>query len=301
MNRTGIIFAVKPFSLHDGPNLRTTVFFKGCPLKCRWCHNPEGISFSPSVVSMTEKCVGCGECVRGCSSEALVMTAEGVHREVDRCSLCLQCVELCPALVHEPVGYRVKVEELIAEIAKDIAFFDQSGGGVTFSGGEPLAQPEFLMGLLEACGHLSIHRTVDTSAYASSETLMRVAEQTDLFLCDLKHMDDGIHREVTGVGNGSILENIRLLCREGRNIRVRIPLIPGINDSNDNLLKCIDFIHELRLESIDLLPYHNAAGAKYDKLEQPYPGETIRPATQEDLARAVDIFRRNNIETVTGG
>jgi pyruvate formate lyase activating enzyme len=224
-----------------------------------------------------------------------------VQRDAGRCSFCLQCVELCPALVHEPVGYRVSVEDLVTEIEKDSAFFDQSGGGVTFSGGEPLAQPEFLMEILEVCGHLCIHRTVDTSAYVSLETLMRVAAHTDLFLCDLKHMNSDSHREITGVSNELILENIRLLRSEGQHIRIRMPLIPGMNDSKDNLLKCIDFIHELELESIDLLPYHRAARAKYDKLEQPYPGEAIRPIRQEDIVRAVEIFRGGNIETITGG
>ena len=301
MKTVGTIFAVKPFSLHDGPNLRTTVFFKGCPLNCLWCHNPEGIQPATTVVSSPDKCVGCGECVAQCQQGALVLKENTIVRESEKCSCCFGCVEQCPALVHEAIGWQSDVAGIMEVVKKDIAFFDQSGGGVTFSGGEPLAQPEFLLALLKACGQLAIHRVVDTSVWAPSKVVREVAAYTDLFLCDIKHMDDSIHKKNTGVGNELILDNIRLLASKGQEIRIRVPLIPGMNDSPDNLLATAAFIKTLGISSIDMLPYHQAARAKYDKLNIVYPGETIKKTEDKDLHQAVTLMERCGLEVVIGG
>ena len=208
-NVSGKIFAIKRFSLHDGPHLRTTVFLSGCPLSCDWCHNPEGMSATVRIVSSPDKCIGCGECVEHCPSTALSRGAGGIERDTDSCDVCGECVHRCPALAHEQTGWRTTVAEVMAEVEKDLPFYDQSGGGVTFSGGEPFDQPDFLMALLKACGRLSIHRTVDTSAYTSSRILLEAAEHTELMLCDIKHMDPALHKRYTGVDNKQILINIQ--------------------------------------------------------------------------------------------
>ena len=263
---SGIIFAIKRFSLHDGPHLRTTVFFSGCPLTCHWCHNPEGMSSDLKVVSSIEKCVGCGECISSCPQRALHIGPHGLERDQQACQVCAECVSSCPALVHEQTGWSVTVDDVMSEIRKDQPFYDQSGGGVTFSGGEPFDQPTFLMALLRACKTLGIHRAIDTSAYTSSQTLLEAAQLADLILCDIKHMDPAQHKRFTGVDNKLILENIRLLDEFPCKIRIRLPLIPGVNDSSDNIAATVSFIKQLdNIEAVDVLPYHQAAKTKYKK------------------------------------
>ena len=299
---SGTIFAIKRFSLHDGPHLRTTVFINGCPLRCDWCHNPEGLSIALRTVSSNERCVGCGECISYCRQQALSMGASGISRDLEKCDNCGECVHRCPALVHEQTGWLATVGEVLAEIEKDMPFYDQSGGGVTFSGGEPLAQPTFLLALLKECEKRSIHRTIDTSAHAPEQIINEVAGYADLIMCDLKHMDPVIHRIYTGVDNQRILENIRFLVDEGIRVRLRLPLIPGVNDSLENIRATIAFIKELKhIDVIDLLPYHQAARAKYRKMGTLYPGEYIPELTNDSLEQAVMLLERHGITPVIGG
>ena len=299
---SGKIFAIKRFSLHDGPHLRTTVFLKGCPLRCRWCHNPEGISRRLQTVISPGRCVGCGECIAHCPQQALSIGSSGIERDGDRCDGCGECVHQCPALAHEQTGWQATVDEVMTEICKDQPFYDQSGGGVTFSGGEPFDQPEFLLALLVACRDLSIHRTIDTSAAVLPEHLLAAARVTDLMLCDIKHMDSGEHEKYTGIGNERILENIRLLAASGCELRIRLPLIPGVNDSGDNIAAVIEFIKSLEtVRGVDVLPYHRAADAKYRKLAINYPGEGIAELADSSLERAVALIRQQGLEPVVGG
>ncbi len=194
------------------------------------------------------------------------MSRDGPVIDAALCSPCLDCAGACPADAREVVGRTMTVAEVIAEVRKDVAFYDESGGGVTFSGGEPLMQAPFLVEALDACGELDIHRAVDTSGYASDRVLMKVAEGTDLFLYDLKHMDPDIHLKYTGVSNERILENLRLLACTNATIRVRIPLIPGVNDDRQNIEKTGEFLKGLnRVEAVDLLPYHDVARSKYER------------------------------------
>lgn len=302
MTVIGKLFAIKRFSLHDGPHLRTTVFFKGCSLDCHWCHNPEGISRRLRTVSSVDHCIGCGECIIHCPQQALSLGANGVERAIDKCDSCGECVQHCPALVHELTGWQTTVDEVMGEIRKDMPFFDQSGGGVTFSGGEPFDQPEFLMALLMACRELSIHRTIDTSAYASRDHLLAAAEIADLMLCDIKHMDSVQHKKYTGVGNERILRNIRLLADSRCELRIRLPLIPGVNDSRDNIAATIQFIKQLQnVSSVDVLPYHQAAKAKYKKLGTVYPGDTIPALANSTLEQTVVMLKQHGLQAVVGG
>lgn len=283
----GIVFNISRYAIHDGPGIRTTVFLKGCPLSCWWCHNPEGISPDPEVSSRLNRCIRCGLCVDACSKHAISMSDCGPVTDATLCSPCLDCAEACPADAREVVGRTMTVAEVIAEIRKDVPFYDESGGGVTFSGGEPLMQAPFLIELLDACGELDIHRTVDTSGYAANKILMEVAERADLFLYDLKHMDPEVHIRYTGVGNERILENLRCLASARAAVRVRIPLIPGVNDDRRNIEQTGEFIRTLaRIDCVDLLPYHDVARSKYDRFGYAYRLGKI-PAP--DLAQLQEI------------
>jgi pyruvate formate lyase activating enzyme len=298
----GTIFAVKRYAIHDGPNIRTVVFFKGCPLSCWWCHNPEGLSRVVELVWDDGKCVGCGLCRQQCPSASLVAAPEGIVWRRESCLGCGGCVEACPALALEVTGREAGVDEVMAALVQDQPFFDHSGGGVTFSGGEPLAQPEFLLALLRECGRLGIHRAVDTSGFASADVLAQVAEETDLFLFDLKLMDRDRHRLFTGVSNAPILANLRLLAERGAAVQVRLPLIPGVNDDVVNLRATGAFVAALPgVDAIDLLPYHGAAAAKYRKLNLPYKGAHFAPAQPESLRGAMTILQQCGLAVRIGG
>ena len=297
-----LLFAIKRYALHDGPNIRTTVFFKGCPLSCFWCHNPEGIRAETEVVTISDRCIGCRECIHGCPEDALTLDRQGLHRDLERCTTCLECVEICPALAHEAVGYYSGIDEVMREIKKDLAFYDQSGGGVTFSGGEPLQQAEHLLELLKRCGELGIHRAVDTSGLAPTATLLDVARYTEMFLYDLKHMDSHSHQGYTGVPNELILANLQALAQNGAAFRIRIPLLAGINDSDENIAATARFAMGLAgLSGIDILPYHHFASAKYTKLKTGYRGERNHCPTKEDISRVRKILEQFGHQVTIGG
>jgi len=296
------IFAIKRYALHDGPNIRTTIFFKGCPLSCHWCHNPEGIEKEIRIITHSEKCVGCNSCVDNCPEKALSFSGETIQRDINSCSQCGICVDVCPALCHEAVGWKIEVRELIKEILKDLPFYDQSGGGVTFSGGEPLLQPKSLLQLLLECGKLDIHRTVDTSGFAPTETLMTISRETDLFLFDIKHMDSRKHQFYTGVSNELILHNFRELSVHGHQMRARIPLISGVNDDETNiratglmLSKCPAVL------GVDVLPYHPSAQAKYSKLGLNYPGENMHSPENSRINTIVLLLKEYGLDVRVGG
>jgi pyruvate formate lyase activating enzyme len=297
------LFAIKRYALHDGPQIRTTVFLKGCPLSCRWCHNPEGISPRIELVMNREKCIGCGECVSTCPQQALTPSGTGgIDRNPALCIGCGRCVEVCPALAHEATGWRSSVAAVMAEIEKDLPFYDTSGGGVTFSGGEPLLQADFLLALLAECGRRQIHRTVDTTGHAPVETLLAVAAETDLFLYDLKHMNSEQHRRHTGVDNALILANLAALCHAGHPVRIRLPLVAGVNDDEANIRATLAFLAGLPgIEGIDLLPYHGIARAKYRKLGIDYPGEELSAPGATRITTLAGIINAAGFSTSIGG
>lgn len=268
---TGRIFDIKRYSLHDGPGIRTTVFLQGCPLSCWWCHNPESQSAKPDVHYVADKCLGCEACVDTCEHHALTLTADGIQRDRNQCTVCGDCTIACPTEARELLGRPVSVDDLLREIEKDRLYYDESGGGVTFSGGEPLAQPEFLIEMLQTCGDRDLHRVVDTSGLAATQTVLDVAAHTDLFLFDLKVMDDELHRRTTGVSNKAILRNLRALDDAGKALRIRVPQIPGITDSTENKAAMVDFLASLQQQyPVDPLPFHASAREKHKRFGMPW-------------------------------
>jgi len=298
----GTMFSIIRFSTHDGPGIRTTVFMKGCPLACWWCHNPENWQHLPSEIYRPERCIGCGRCIAGCPTGALAVGPQGISTDPDRCGHCGRCVDACPAEARERTSWQVGAADLVRSISRDSLFYDQSGGGVTFSGGEPLTQPDFLLAALKQCGELEIHRAVDTSGYVESGTLQAVARHTDLFLYDLKLVDPQKHRAHTGVDNHRILSNLRMLSESGAAIVVRIPLIPGVNDDSQSIALAGEFIAGLpRRHAVDLLPFHPAASAKYAKLGLAYRGEHLAPLPPERVAEAARRLTDVGLNVRIGG
>ena len=299
---TGIIFDIKRYAIHDGPGIRTTIFMKGCPLACQWCHNPEGIEPAPFLAYKNERCIRCGECVENCPEQALCLEKEGVIPSGSPCINCFTCTEICPAEARQQVGRKLTAIELFGEIQKDIPFYDTSGGGVTFSGGDPLMQLEFLMELLKLCGNANIHRAVDTTGHASHETLMSVAKQTDLFLFDLKMMDSDKHEKYTGVSNHLILENIGHLARKEIDLIIRIPLIPGVNDDVENLERTGSFLNLLPgTIKVHILPYHDFQKSKFARFKMHDSSGNIERPTHDMILNAKKRLEKFGLEVAIGG
>jgi len=298
-----LIFDIKRYSINDGPGIRVTIFFKGCPLNCQWCHNPESISPKIQKLFTAGKCIGCGECCRVCPVQACTLTPEGIVTDEALCTLCGKCAEVCPTLATEMSGQYISVEKLVEIIEKERPFFDQSGGGVTFSGGEPLLYPEFLVTLLDACGRKNIHRAIDTSGYVKAETLLEVAGYTDLFLYDLKMIDAAQHKRYTGVDNQLILSNLKALAETDVTIQVRIPLIGGVNDDVQSVQACAAFVAALAggSKEVNLLPFHDVARGKDLKLGQQRDLSALIEPGPESVARALKIFAEHGLAASVGG
>jgi len=299
---TGLIFDIKKFSIHDGPGIRTTVFFKGCPLNCWWCHNPESQSPRMEMLLRDNRCIQCGACIEACPHDAIQWLDGEPVTDRAICAQCGTCQAACYADARERVGREMTVEQVLAEIEADVAFYDQSGGGVTFSGGEPLLQRDFLLDMLRACKDQDIHTALDTSGCASWATLDEVRPYVDLFLYDLKVMDDERHREFTGVSNRSILSNLQALSARGHNLIIRVPVIPGINDDDETVRQIGAFAGALpHVQSVDLLPYHHIAVDKYLRLNKPYRLFETRQPHAERMTEIAQMLQSFNLSVTIGG
>jgi pyruvate formate lyase activating enzyme len=299
---TGTIFDVKKFSIHDGPGIRTTVFLKGCTLKCWWCHNPEGQVSEPELTFRPNRCIQCEACVSVCKRGAISMDGDLVSTDREKCALCGACVEVCYAEAREIAGREVTAAQAMAEIERDIAFYEESSGGVTFSGGEPLLQRDFLLALLQACKEKDIHTAVDTCGSSTWETLDSIREHVDLFLYDLKLMDDARHRKFTGVSNEVILRNLQALSQEEHNIILRVPIIPGINDDAENIHQTGAFAAALpHLNRVDLLPYHHIGVEKYNRFDKVYGLPQTGPPSDERMADIERTLREFGLLVRIGG
>jgi len=282
----GCVFNIERFAIRDGPGIRTTVFLKGCPLRCLWCANPESMSAAPQLFYLENLCTRCYRCVEACPNKATTKAPDGAIK-IDRslCKACGKCVEACPNKAREISGKLMTVEEVLEEVKKDALFYQNSGGGVTFSGGEPTHQPEFLWYLLKGSQESGIHTALDTSGFVKPEILKRVLEHTNLVLYDIKHMDPAKHKEFTGVDNRLILENARMIATMGKPMIIRVPLIPGRNDSKENIKALAEFMLSLGLKRVDLLPYHSLGKIKYQRLGMEYKLSDLKPFAEGEVAK----------------
>ncbi len=299
---TGFLFDIQRFCTHDGMGIRTTVFFKGCPLRCRWCHNPESQQIYPQLMLRPNLCLGCLSC-RGACPEGAIRAHDGAPvTDLRKCRACGACVEVCYSGAREIVGREWTAAEVLTEIEKDVPFYDESGGGVTFSGGEAVMQPAFLLELLKACRERGIHTTLDTSGFAPWRVFERIRPYVDLFLYDVKCIDPILHREYTGVSNRLILSNLQKLAELHHQIVARVPLVPGVNDQPDDLRQLGGFIAALPdVLRLDLLPYHATGMEKYARLGLAYRMSGTRPPSPEMLEAAVDLLSRFNFPVQIGG
>ena len=296
----GMVFDIQRYALHDGPGIRTTVFFKGCPLSCWWCHNPEGQRPQPELMSFQNRCLVCGECVKICPHGAVHCLNGEIHT-APTCQVCGNCAEACPTGARKVAGRRMTVWEVMSEIEKDLIFWDQSGGGVTFSGGEPLAQPRFLEALLDACRAKRIHTVVETCGLARQDVVLELSDKAGLFLYDLKILDPEKHKKYTGVSNDSILANLEALAERKRRVVVRYPIIPFINDDGGNVRQMVALLSRLRLWQIHLLPYHETGTEKYKRLGLGLRLEDVKAPPASLMKRIAGEFERAGIKVKVGG
>jgi pyruvate formate lyase activating enzyme len=297
---SGILFNIMRFATHDGPGIRTTVFFKGCPLSCAWCHNPESQSFRPERLYFQDRCRHCLDCASACPQNA-IQPREGVPFTSEACDFCGVCTKVCAADARQIAGRRYTVAQAIAEIEKDAIFFDESGGGVTLSGGEPLAQPAFAMALLQACRERGIGTIIETCGFAREEVCLEAALLADRIFFDLKFVDPEKHRAYTGVDNDSILANLKALLSLGLAVTVRIPVVPGINDTGEDIRQFADCLANLRPPQVELLPYHTLGAGKYDRLGRAFPlANTPQPAAAE-MERFREHIARAGLTVTVGG
>jgi pyruvate formate lyase activating enzyme len=300
----GLIFNIQRYSVHDGPGIRTTVFIKGCPLRCIWCANPEGQALRPEIFLNLEKCTGCGRCIRECPQEAIEIRSgkSRINRQV--CVGCGKCAEVCPNQARGLIGRWTSAKEVFEEIKKDGIFYERSGGGVTLSGGEPLAQPEFASSILRLCKGAYIHTALETSGHADWEIFEEVLKSVDLLLYDFKHMDPAQHKRYTGVSNSLILNNVRRVSHElPIPVWARIPVIPKYNDSPENMEGTARFIAEELgncVKRVSLLPYHRLGETKFERLEANYSVSTD-PPSEEHLKQLQKLFERFALPVYIGG
>lgn len=285
----GRIFDIKRFAVHDGSGIRTTVFLKGCPLKCLWCHNPEGISFRPQLAFYRHKCVGCGECAGVCPTGAQTMSADGHAYDRERCTACGRCEPVCLGRALVLYGKEMTADELMPVLLEDKAFYDNSGGGITLSGGECLCQPDFCAELLRKAKENGLNTAVDTCGFVPRAAIDAVMPYTDMFLYDIKAMDETVHIRCTGHANQPILENLRYIDACGKRTEIRYPHVPGYTSGEAE--KIAAFVSGMKnVTGVRVLPYHNYAGSKYSSLgmENTLPGAL--PDSGE-LQRVKTLFR----------
>jgi pyruvate formate lyase activating enzyme len=309
LSETGVILNIQRFSIHDGPGIRTTVFFKGCTLRCFWCHNPESIRPQPEIQFFPDRCIGCGECLAVCPQGAHEF--EDDHHTYARhaCIVCGQCVDVCYAAAVELTGRAMTVDEVMAEVLQDEAFYASSGGGVTLSGGEPVLQRDFAHALLAGCKARGLHTAIETAANCRWEDLAALLPVTDLIMMDVKHMDPNKHKEATGVSNRRILDNARRLASTGKPILFRTPVVPTVNDTPQEIAAIAQFVQGLvdlgsrrsvgqtevnghchgTLPDYELLPFHRLASDKYRSLDLDYRASRLDPPSQELMAELVDV------------
>lgn len=294
-SETGIIFNIQKFSLHDGPGIRTVVFFKGCPLHCKWCANPESQSGKCQILWDQDKCTGCKSCIAACPAKAISEQEGKPCIDADLCRGCMTCISHCPRQALKAEGESKSVREILEICLQDEAFYEESGGGVTLSGGEVLMQPEFAVSLLKALKDRHIHTAIETTGYANEKIFRNVTSYADLLLFDMKHWNENRHKDGTGVSNHLILNNMKGAISSGKNILPRLPVIPDYNDSPEDAEHFAKCLLDIGAKEVQLLPFHQFGEKKYAMLHKTYAYADIAALHEEDLETFREIFIQHGI------
>jgi len=298
---SGIIFDIQRFSVHDGPGIRTLVFFKGCPLACLWCSNPESQRFDPELLFDPTRCLACGGCVEVCPHGAVWRTGERLAYDRGRCPACGACADVCPAEARTVAGRRVAAQDVVAEVLKDAPFYANSGGGVTLGGGEPLAQSDFAREILERCRLNGVHTAIETCGHVPWGVLESILPWTDLFLYDLKHVDAETHRAQTGGDIALILSNLERLVGAGAKAIVRVPVIPGFNDTAEDIRAIAEQVARLGIGELHLLPYHRLGQNKYLLAGRRYEFAGGDPVGDGTMTSLRDVAAQLGLSVTIGG
>ncbi len=297
----GTIINIQKYSLHDGPGIRTTVFLKGCPLRCWWCHNPESQRCEHEIMYFEERCTCCGMCVKKCTQKAISIQNSRVVIDNGKCNACGICKDLCPNNALEYVGKDITVKELMKELEKDEIFYEESGGGITFSGGDPMVQVDFLNEVLKVCKKNEFHTAVDVSGYGSWENFKKISDKVDLFLFDLKFINNEKHKKYIEASNEVILDNLRRLSEINANIFVRMPIIKDVNDDDEHIDESIKFLSKLNVLQVNLLPYHKIGVDKYRRLDLEYKLSGMEKPSDKKMNDIALKFKKAGIKVKIGG
>ena len=295
--KTGTVFNIQKFSVNDGPGIRTVVFLKGCPLHCRWCANPESQMSQVQILWDEKKCVHCHHCIQTCDRQhAVSLINDHITVNPLLCDGCMKCVKECPGHALKPEGEIMTVKQVMDKVMQDEVFYEESGGGLTLSGGEMLMQPEFSIELLKAAKEKHLHTACETTGYADPQTFKAVIENLDYMLFDMKHWDSGKHQEYTGVPNDLILQNMSSAISAGKEVLPRIPVIPGFNDSPEDAEKLAEALKKAGADKCQLLPFHQFGENKYDMLNRPYAYKGMNAYHKEDLQDYCQVFHKHGID-----
>lgn len=298
----GLIYSIQKFAVHDGPGIRTLIYMKGCPLSCVWCSSPQSQKPEPEIIYYEVRCKKCGSCIEACPVKAISMTEDGIKIDRVICNGCGECAEICQNQALEFAGREVTVAELFGEINKDSGFFRRSGGGITVGGGEPTMQPEFVAEFLKRCKQNNIHTAIETCGFVSWENLEKILNYVDLVYMDIKHMDSAVHEKLTSVPNTLILENIRKASALHTMI-IRIPVVPGYNDSDDNIIATVKFASQLgaNLLRVELLPYHKFGSQTYGRIGREYELQHVEPPDDARMESLKKMAESCGIKVQIGG